>query len=1651
MHISTRIRFPRLVIIGLIATLTMSYESYGQISIICFLDGANDVEIEGCGTDALASTFGVPYSPNPTQLSSWAEVEASGFQGFCSILVNGQTIGQFALDQSNFLAGEYVDGLDSGTCPITGVRAMIVQVSGLTPTNPPLPFNSVVAGEVDYTIDDTTTPTVGTQPSNATFECDGSGNTTEVNNWINSQGGGVVTDNCNINLSEAASAVGGCSGGTATYTWTYADDCNNSVNTSASYSIVDTTDPMITTNASDMTVECDGVGNTTELNNWLSSNGGAAATDVCSAITWSNNFTSLSDLCGATGAATVTFTASDGCGNNDRTTATFTIIDSNAPAISTGASDMTVECDGSGNMTELNNWLNTQGGASVTESCSVVTWTNDFTSLSDLCGATGSATVTFTATDDCGNNTATTATFTISDNTGPSITCPGDFNVSTDPDATTAVVNFSVATADACGGTSLSYSDNNTPGSAFPIGTTAITVTSTDDCDNTSDCSFNITISDTQGPTALCQDITISLDNTGNITIDASQVDNGSFDPGEGTITLTVDPASFTCDNVGDNSVTLTATDNSNNPASCGAVVTILSDIPDPSAVGDVICTGTSATLTATTGGANGTFIWYSDLAGTAQVSTDNPYITDPLTGATTYTVREVSGGCMSGLVQVVATVTTIPSPSAMPVTICAGSTATLNAVSGGTNGSFSWFDSGDGTGNVLSTDASFETPELTSTTSYWLREEGPTCNSDLVEVVVTVDEQPEEPTISDVAVCSGETASFLATSGTSGGTYEWFADSGGAQLIFSGNPYTTGALTSDTDLWVRQTLGDCSSDLVQVTATVNALPANPTTNAPVTICSGETTTLMAMGAGGTYEWYADAIGSQLVATGETYDTGAITSATSFWVREVDNNGCISGLVEAEILIAPPLADPLTFSDMVCSGDSTILTVTTGGANGSFIWFADAGGVFQVGDGASFNTGPLTTNTSFWVQETDGSCFSDLVKVDVIVVSNPPKPNAVDDEICAGETGTLMAITGGGNGNFAWYADSLGTVLVSNTNPFITPVLTSDTTFYVQESVGMCVSELTAATVTVNALPTNPEADTVFICAGADAELSASNSGGTTEWYSDAGGNDLIGTGTPFTISNVNLSTSVWVRENDGNCTSDLVKVEIVVTAIPDIPIGEDATICEGDSITLAAINTIGIISWSDAIDFSNILTTGNSFDTGPLTSSTTYYIRESNNGCLSGIDSVTVTVSPLPTGLMPTTDSPICSGEDIILSAATIANGIYSWTGPNSFSSSLQTAEITGATSDNAGTYSVNVTVDGCTSPDETVEVVINENPALPDGEAISTDATNNSICEGETLTLISPEVSGVNYQWTYPDGTVSNSSDPNRTITNVNESVHQGFYTLQLIDNTTNCVSEVYSLLVMVFSVPTDIAASNDGPACEGDGIQLDASNFINATYSWTGPNGFTSDIRNPFISNVTTDNGGIYTVNITTGDGCLIAQDAVTVVDINPLPTPVASADDINPLQDVSVQLDATGGNSYTWNASSFLSSLGISNPVASGMPVGSTTFTVTTFNEFGCSAQDSVTVNVQPQTVLEIYDLFTPNNDGVNDTWVISYLENIGDYSLIVWDRGGYKILESTAYSNDWDGTYKGNPVPEGTYWYSIRTSDTEYKGAITIKR
>ncbi|WP_164723486.1 HYR-like domain-containing protein, partial [Tenacibaculum discolor] len=233
------------------------------------------------------------------------------------------------------------------------------------------------------------------------------------------------SDNCDTSLNASYSdveSVGSCIGEVIiTRTWSLTDNCGNTTEKVQTITVKDNSAPIIDeTNKNNIDIEC-GVGDTeTTLQDWLDSNAGATATDNCSSVTWTNNYGDDTSVKCDGSYITVTFTATDDCGNFSTTTAGYLIKDETPPTITQQPSDKTVECDGSGNTTELNNWLASNGGATATDDCSIVTWSNNYTDLTYTCSFKGEVEVIFTAKDACGNTINTTAAkFTIEDTVAP--------------------------------------------------------------------------------------------------------------------------------------------------------------------------------------------------------------------------------------------------------------------------------------------------------------------------------------------------------------------------------------------------------------------------------------------------------------------------------------------------------------------------------------------------------------------------------------------------------------------------------------------------------------------------------------------------------------------------------------------------------------------------------------------------------------------------------------------------------------------------------------------------------------------------------------------------------------------------------------------------------------------------------------------------------------------------------------------------------------------------------------------------------------------------------------------------------------------------------------------------------------------------------
>jgi gliding motility-associated-like protein len=152
-----------------------------------------------------------------------------------------------------------------------------------------------------------------------------------------------------------------------------------------------------------------------------------------------------------------------------------------------------------------------------------------------------------------------------------------------------------------------------------------------------------------------------------------------------------------------------------------------------------------------------------------------------------------------------------------------------------------------------------------------------------------------------------------------------------------------------------------------------------------------------------------------------------------------------------------------------------------------------------------------------------------------------------------------------------------------------------------------------------------------------------------------------------------------------------------------------------------------------------------------------------------------------------------------------------------------------------------------------------------------------------------------------------------------------------------------------------------------------------------------------------------------------------------------------------QGESTQLEAFGGPPYDWSPLTGLSTNGIPDPLAS--PESTTIYTVTTEID-GCTYTDEVTVEVFRR--IDPPNTFTPNGDGINDTWEIVGIRDYPGAEVLIYDRWGQRVFRSNGYREPWDGTNSGRALPVGTYYYHIQLNQLEgrsppYTGFISIVR
>ena len=492
-----------------------------------------------------------------------------------------------------------------------------------------------------------------------------------------------------------------------------------------------------------------------------------------------------------------------------------------------------------------------------------------------------------------------------------------------------------------------------------------------------------------------------------------------------------------------------------------------------PTTTGASRC-GTGTVTLSATGGAAGQYRWYTvPTGGTALAGqTNNTYTTPSIAATTTYYVAINNGTCESTRTAVTATVNTIPAaPTTTGAARCGTGTVTLSAA-GGAAGQYRWYTvASGGTAIAGETNNTYTTPSLAGTTTYYVALNNGLCEGARSPVTATINTIPAAPSITGASRCGTGTVTLTASGGTAG-QYRWYTVPTGGTAIAgeTNNTYTTPSLATTTTYYVAINNGTCESTRTAVTATINTIPAAPTTTSAARCGTGTVTLSAAGGAAGQYRWYTVPTGGTAIAgeTNSTYTTPSLAGTTTYYVAL--NNGLCEGArspVTATINTIP--AAPSITGASRC-GTGTVTLSASGGAAGQYQWYTVASGGTAIAGQTNntYTTPSLSTTTTYHVAINNGTCESARTPVVATINTLPTPPTTTGAESCPPGSVTLSA-TGGTNGQYRWYTvASGGTALGGETNnAFTTPVLSVTTTYYVAINNGTCESTRTPVVATI--------------------------------------------------------------------------------------------------------------------------------------------------------------------------------------------------------------------------------------------------------------------------------------------------------------------------------------------------------------------------------------------------------------------------------------------------------------------------------------------------------------------------------------------------------------------------------------------------------
>jgi len=884
----------------------------------------------------------------------------------------------------------------------------------------------------------------------------------------------------------------------------------------------------------------------------------------------------------------------------------------------------------------------------------------------------------------------------------------------------------------------------------------------------------------------------------------------------------------------------------------------------------------------------------------TSSTMQDPPPVCYSVAGNYTVTLQACnSNGCNTTTQDI--SVTTGSTVTVNSPTICSGSSTVLTADPSSSGGSFLWSPGGETTQSI--------TVSPTSNTSYTVTYTNSGCGPVSATSNVTVNSVAPTVSVNSPTICSGASTVLTATPSTGGGTYLWYPGNATTQSI-TVSPTATQVYT------VTYSLSGCSSSPTNTTVTVNPVPTVTVNNA--NICSGNSTSLTATpsSSGGTYLWSPGGQTTQSITVNP--------SSTTPYSVVYTLNGCASASATGTVTVNQTPTATVN-NQSICTSGSATLTATPSVSGGTYLWSPDSQTT------QSINVSPSSTATYSVVYTLNG-CNSPSAS-GIVTVNTTPTVTVNNPTICSGNSTVLTATSSTSGGSYLWSPGGQTTQSIT-VNP------SSTTPYSVVYTLNGCASASATGTVTVNQTPT-ATVNNQTICTSGSTTLTAtpSISGGTYLWAPDSQTTQSI------TVSPTSTESYSVIYTLNG-CNSPSSTGTVTVNSTPTVAVNS-STICSGSSANLTATPSVsgGTYLWSPDGQITQSISINPS-------STTTYSVIYTLNGCASASASGTVNVNQTPT--VTVNNETICSGNSTNLSATpSVSGGSYLWSPGGELTQSITVNPVS------TTPYSVVYTQGGCSSSSATGTVTVNPTPSL--------SVNSPTICTGGTGAILTatPSTTGGTYLWS-PDSQTTQSINVN-PASNASYSV---VYTLN------GCESNTATSNVVVNTTPTvNTLTTGSNTICNGENIIIDAIVFPGGgSFLWS-PNGETTSSINDSPT-ITTMYSVQYTLN-----GC--SEIAFHQIDVQDLP--IVSVNDASTCSGEEVILTATSnpiGGTFLWSPDNQ------TDPSITVSPTSNATYTVVyTYN--GCSNSASSNVSVQSNPILTVsqnQNILTADQTGATYQWL-----------------------------------------------------------------